>query len=154
MKNVRKILTTTDISEASAAGVRYALELAQHEQAELVLLNVADVLEGIPYPTGTETSFKSPETILKEHEERTRTFLDSRFPELVRQVSPQIVTDLGVPHERIVEQAENAGADLIVMATHGRSGAGRLFLGSVAEQVVRHAACPVLTVRQPGIKAA
>lgn len=153
MKNVRKILTTTDMSEASAAGVRYALEMAQHEKAALILLNVADMMEGLPYPAGTQTKFKSPETLLKEHEERARAFLTTRFPELAQEVDLQVITDLGVPDQRIVEQAEKAGVDLIVISTHGRSGPGRLFLGSVAEQVVRHAACPVLTVRSTPQKA-
>ena len=147
MRNVRKILTTTDISEASMAGVRYALEIAEREKAEVILLNVADVMEGMPYPAGTETKFKPPDTILQEHEEKTRSFLTSHFPELAKRVNVQIITDLGVPHQRIVEHAEDAGVDLIVISTHGRSGVGRLFLGSVTEQVVRRAGCPVLTVR-------
>jgi len=154
MKNVRKILTTTDISEASAAGVGYALELAQREKAELVLLNVADLMEGLPYPSGTETRFKSPEMILKEHEERTRSFLTNHFSDLIKQVDVQVLTDLGVPHQRIVEQAENLGADLIVLSTHGRSGPRRVLLGSVAERVVRHAGCPVLTVRHSAAETA
>jgi nucleotide-binding universal stress UspA family protein len=49
----------------------------------------------------------------------------------------------------ILEVAEEASADLIVMGTHGRSGLGRLLMGSVAEQVVRKAPCPVLTVKMP-----
>jgi len=149
MKNINKVLTTTDASEASAAGVGYALEIALREKAELILLNVADVMEGIPFPAGTETSFKSPEAVLNKHDQRTRAFLTSHFPELSEQVNVQVITDLGVPHQQIVAQAEKLGADLIVISTHGRSGAQRLFLGSVAEQVVRHAACPVLTIRNP-----
>jgi nucleotide-binding universal stress UspA family protein len=51
-------------------------------------------------------------------------------------------------HE-IVSQAREVGADLIVMGTHGRHGVNRVFVGSVAERVVRTAHCPVLTVRTP-----
>jgi len=53
----------------------------------------------------------------------------------------------GSPAETIVEQARALGADLIAMTTHGRSGLGRMFYGSVAEAVLRHAPCPTLLVR-------
>jgi nucleotide-binding universal stress UspA family protein len=54
----------------------------------------------------------------------------------------------GDPAAEIVRLAESEGADMIVMATHGRTGLRRLLMGSVAEAVVRRAACPVLTVKQ------
>jgi nucleotide-binding universal stress UspA family protein len=53
----------------------------------------------------------------------------------------------GRPDEEIVAAARDAGADLIAMSTHGRSGLGRLLFGSVAEQVLRHADVPVLMIR-------
>ncbi|MFW6188595.1 MAG: universal stress protein, partial [Actinomycetota bacterium] len=55
----------------------------------------------------------------------------------------------GIPAEVIVRQAEEADVDLIAMGTHGRSGMAHFLLGSTAERVVQHAACPVLTVRRP-----
>jgi nucleotide-binding universal stress UspA family protein len=55
----------------------------------------------------------------------------------------------GRPEQMIVEYANAGGFDLIVMGTHGRTGLSHLFMGSVAERVVRKAACPVLTVRDP-----
>jgi nucleotide-binding universal stress UspA family protein len=54
---------------------------------------------------------------------------------------------VGPPAETIVEVAEREGAELIVMGTHGRTGLARLLMGSVAEEVVRKAKCPVLTVK-------
>jgi nucleotide-binding universal stress UspA family protein len=60
----------------------------------------------------------------------------------------------GVPADEIVEAAIDYGADLIVMATHGRSGLQHLLSGSVAEQVMRHARCPVVTVRAAAAAAA
>jgi nucleotide-binding universal stress UspA family protein len=53
----------------------------------------------------------------------------------------------GVPFERILDAAEDHRIDLIVLATHGRTGIKRLIIGNVAERVVRHAMCPVLTVK-------
>ena len=55
----------------------------------------------------------------------------------------------GDPATAIVEAAEETGADLVVMGTSGRTGLTRLLMGSVAEEVLRHAPCPVLTVRGP-----
>jgi universal stress protein A len=54
---------------------------------------------------------------------------------------------VGIPYRKIVEVAADEKLDLIVMATHGRTGFSHLFLGSVAEKVVRTAPCPVLTIR-------
>ena len=56
---------------------------------------------------------------------------------------------IGEAGSAITQTAENHKCDLIVMGTHGRSGLGRLMLGSVAEEVLRHAACPVLTLKAP-----
>lgn len=120
----------------------------------MIVFNVADMLEGMPRTPGVDAKFKTPQDILAEHEKRTGASLASHFSDLAQRVNVQIVTDLGVPHQRIVAKAEEAGVDLIVMSTHGRSGVGRLFLGSITEQVVRHAVCPVLTIRPQTAKAA
>ena len=60
---------------------------------------------------------------------------------------------IGSPPRKIVETAEAEHVDLIVMATHGRTGLSHLLIGSVAERVVRTAPCPVLTIRPPAEKA-
>ena len=60
---------------------------------------------------------------------------------------------IGSPSQKIVETAEAEHVDLIVMATHGRTGLSHLLIGSVAERVVRTAPCPVLTIRPPAEKA-
>jgi nucleotide-binding universal stress UspA family protein len=56
----------------------------------------------------------------------------------------------GLPADEILRAARRARADLIVMGTHGRTGVSRVFMGSVAERVVRESRCPVLTVRAHG----
>jgi nucleotide-binding universal stress UspA family protein len=55
---------------------------------------------------------------------------------------------IGDPAHEITDRATKQGADLIVLSYHGRTGAARLFIGSVAERVVRHAHCPVLVLRE------
>jgi nucleotide-binding universal stress UspA family protein len=59
------------------------------------------------------------------------------------------VIEAGDPADVICRTAERLGSDVIVVGSHGRTGLGRLFLGSVSEHVVRHAPCPVLVVRHP-----
>ena len=66
-------------------------------------------------------------------------------PENVR---GQALVRLGQPHREITEAAKELHVDLIVLATHGYTGLKHAFLGSTAERVVRHAPCPVLTVRE------
>jgi universal stress protein A len=58
----------------------------------------------------------------------------------------------GIPYEEILRKAEETGASLIVLGTHGRTGIDHLIFGSTAERVVRSAACPVLTIRLPVIE--
>jgi len=57
--------------------------------------------------------------------------------------------EIGNPHHVIVEKAKELGIDVIVIATHGRSGLSHILLGSVAEKVIRHAPCPVFVIRNP-----
>jgi nucleotide-binding universal stress UspA family protein len=64
-------------------------------------------------------------------------------------VSCEYVPLQGNPEQRIVELAKDRGVTLIVMGTHGRAGLAHVLLGSVAERVLRHAPCPVMTVRVP-----
>jgi universal stress protein A len=59
------------------------------------------------------------------------------------------LVDIGVPYQRILETAKAEPVDLIVRATHGRTGLSHLVLGSIAERVARLAPCPVLTIRPP-----
>jgi nucleotide-binding universal stress UspA family protein len=74
--------------------------------------------------------------IRKEYLEELRGFEDIQY-DILR----------GIPYEEITKYAEENDIDLIVIATHGRKGLDRLFFGSTAEKVVKHARCPVLTVR-------
>ncbi|MCB9617598.1 MAG: universal stress protein, partial [Sandaracinus sp.] len=68
-----------------------------------------------------------------------------RFPDVSKIKTALVISESAV--KGIVEYAERENVDLIVIATHGRSGLSRMLIGSVAEKVVRHAACPVLTLR-------
>jgi nucleotide-binding universal stress UspA family protein len=142
---VRHILAPTDFSEVSNQALTMALELAQTFGATLSLLHV---IELPPFPVQVLEPGKAGMLLLTELEQQANREL-SQLPAGVEvgKVAISRYVDTGTPHRTIVETAEALKADLIVMATHGRSGLGHTFIGSVAERVVRTAPCPVLTIR-------
>jgi nucleotide-binding universal stress UspA family protein len=158
MKQVRKILAPTDLSDLSRAGVRYALETAALTGAEVVLFNVVGFSEATPYydvdygylteqlPTQTE--------IVEEHRRGLSKFVKENFAELAAPVKVTEVVEIGTPYEKIIDKARDDNADMIVLSTHGRTGLKHMLIGSVAEKVVRLAECPVITVRPVASSAA
>ena len=148
---IRHILAPTDFSEHATQAVTTAFELAQTFGAKLTVLHV---VEAPSYLVDSHASAHQGPLVLKILEEQAKRELDhlrSQIPgtqvEIVRRVM------VGVPYQRITETAATEPVDLIVMATHGRTGLRHLLLGSVAERVVRLAPCPVLTIRPPGARA-
>ncbi len=141
MDKVKKILAPTDLSETSATGVRYALELAKGSGAEVTIYYVIGPEE---FRGGYRELLKDPIGVT---ESELRRFVETHCGDLTPGIETHIAVELGTPESNIVEKANASGADLIVLATHGRTALAHVLLGSVAERVVRHAACPVLTVR-------
>lgn len=142
----RRILHASDFSPASRRAFTEAVALAEANRAELILVHVVGVV--IP---PLEDSYVSPRA-LDRMITSTRTDARKRLDALVRKAKAAGVTVTGelldgTPRDAIPRAARRKRADLIVMGTHGRTGLGKLFLGSVAERVVRTAHCPVLTVR-------
>jgi len=155
MDRVKKILAPTNFSELSKLGVRHALEMARIQGADVTVYHVADYKEVFPYPPGSEdgtgTYYLTAEELLTVHELKHRrelmdTFLTENFSDLTSNVRVHREADIGVPYEMIVKKAAKEGMDMIVMSTHGRTGLHHLLAGSVTEQVVRRATCPVLSV--------
>jgi nucleotide-binding universal stress UspA family protein len=88
---------------------------------------------------------------LEELEQVARRELARLLPEAeTAHVAVTRLVVMGMPYQRILETAADEQVDMIVMATHGRTGLSHLFMGSVAERVVRTSPCPVLTIRPPG----
>jgi nucleotide-binding universal stress UspA family protein len=139
MLPIRTILHPTDFSPQSAAGYQMACALARDYGARLVLLHVhpVDMVYGEGYVLPPD-----PAAILEE----LRQELD-RMPPPDPGVRVDRAIEDGDPVTEILETARETGCDLIVMGTHGRTGVGRLLLGSVAEAVLRKAPCPVLTMK-------
>ena len=151
MNRIRKILAPVDLSEFSKLGVRYALDLAQWQQSEVLIYNVITV-EETPFPQGSE------EWVIQQTDmPKFKKIIEQRrklFDRFVREAcadslpSGQVRHDIGVgtPYKRIIEKAEQENVDLIVMSTHGRTGLAHMLIGSVTERVLRRAPCPVLAL--------
>jgi nucleotide-binding universal stress UspA family protein len=143
MIELRRILCPTDLSELSARALRHAIALASWYEAEIRLVHVEHQLvahraaPGFPAWTALDPSIRH--LLLKQLE---------AFAEPARRAGVRVSLDVhaGVVGTEVLAEASALPADLIVMATHGRSGVQRLMLGSVTEHVLHKAACPVLTV--------
>jgi nucleotide-binding universal stress UspA family protein len=147
---MRTIVVATDFSTAARPALAAALDCARRDRARLVVLHVL-------VPPSPFVGDDLPGSWL-ELEARARRDAERRLAAAVSQAERAGITTTGtlvkgVPAEVIVRVARREGADLIVIGTHGRSGLGRLFMGSVAARVLGTATCPVLTVRGRARKA-
>jgi nucleotide-binding universal stress UspA family protein len=135
---IRHILSPTDFSEHAKQAVTSAFELAQTFAAKLSLLHVIEL------PVyAIEVALP-----LEDLERDARRELSLLLPKAeAAHVDVTRLVDIGLPYQKILQTATSEQVDLIVMATHGRTGLGHLVIGSVAERVVRMAPCPVLTIR-------
>ena len=138
---IKTILHPTDFSELAAFAFRLACSLARDYGARLVVLHVAEP----PMAFAGEGVLMLPSAVdVKTLQERLHQL---RPPDPKIQVDHLLVE--GPAASEILRVAEETRCDVIVMGTHGRTGLGRLLMGSVAEQLVRRAPCPVVTVKTP-----
>ena len=146
MGGFRRILCPTDFSPASRAAFRKAVELARWSRGEILLLHV--LVPAVPV-TGDAyvppATWEAIEAAARRSAERALASWIARATGLRGRIRPLLL--YGQPHDRIVRTARARHVDLVVMGTRGRTGLSRVFLGSVAERVIRTAPCPVLTVR-------
>ena len=141
--HIQEILVPFDFSEHSKMALRYALEFAGQMDAAITLINVIEP----PLVNPEAILFTpNPDQIIHTAENTVTQFCQQeKFkPPVMR---PTVVLS-GTPCERIVETARIKKVDLIIIATHGRTGLAHFLLGSTAEKVIRHAPCPVLVVRR------
>ena len=149
-ENFKKILVTTDFSEAGDHAIAHAFRMAADHNAEVLLCHVIETLVA-PNPLYAyyyPSELMSPE-IRARAESDARAALLQRVPQdkPLSDVPHRTVVVHGMPADEIIRAAEEHGADLIVIATHGHTGLKHLFMGSVAERVIRHVHCAVLVVR-------
>jgi nucleotide-binding universal stress UspA family protein len=149
--NIRHILAPTDFSDYSKKAISDAFELARTFGAKLSLLHV---IEPPPYPIEGFAPSAVGADLLGDLEQQASTELAQVLPD-AQEATVEVTraVAIGSPSQKIVETAEAEHVDLIVMATHGRTGLSHLLIGSVAERVVRTAPCPVLTIRPPAEQA-
>jgi nucleotide-binding universal stress UspA family protein len=140
---IRKILVPTDFSPGAAAAIDEARMLAKAFEATLTLFHVYS-LPTYVFPDGSTFVAGAEVTARIQHDVEEAL---SRAAQTIHDVPVETRSQIGSAWDEIVRTAREY--DLVVMGTHGRTGLRHLFLGSVAEKVVRHAHCPVLTVRLP-----
>jgi nucleotide-binding universal stress UspA family protein len=146
MARTRRILHATDFSPASRAALAKAIELARVQKAELVICHVMSAV--IPMMGEGYISPQVYEDIATSTRRAAQRQLDAIVARARRAgARARGLLVEGVPFDRIGRVARSQKADLVVMGTHGRTGLGRLFLGSVAERVVATSPVPVMTVR-------
>jgi nucleotide-binding universal stress UspA family protein len=145
VSDYRRILVATDFSPASAPAFDEALRLAKGSRAQLLVAHAYQEHDLPAIGFAATTAFDEWD---RESRERALGQLELLLARARREgIDAHPLLLAGFPDEAIVESARQQGADLIVVGTHGRRGAARLFLGSVAARVVASAACPVMTVR-------
>jgi nucleotide-binding universal stress UspA family protein len=128
--SIRRILVAVDDQPASIRAAEFGSELGRSLSGEIGLINVNNV--AAEYARAEQGSKR----LLKDFRDR-----------LSLPPSTQEFVETGLPAATIVKKAKEWPADIIVVASHGRSGVPRALLGSVAEEVMRTAPCPVLVVR-------
>jgi nucleotide-binding universal stress UspA family protein len=148
MISLKRVLVPIDFSETSEAALKYGVELAGTFGASLHLLHVVN------QPLHEAWVAYAPPGAFVDIVER---FTTHALESLERLVAPTEVTSgrvvlrtvCGDPIDEILKYARDHNTDLIVCGTHGRRGWAHIAMGSVAENVVRRAPCPVLTVHHP-----
>lgn len=141
---IRQILCATDLSDASEPAWQEAQRLGGVCEADILVLHVV-----APVVVAAEGYF--PAAAYQDLVDATHRDAHARLDRLLGTADPRLKlrsrVEAGAAAQRILEVAREEAADLVVMGTHGRSGLGRLVMGSVADRVVRQATCPVVTVR-------
>lgn len=149
-EDFKRILVTTDFSERGDHAVGHAFRMAADHGAEVILLHV---IETVVAPNPLYAQYYPAELLNPDFHARAQKEAQEALVERVpaegelANVPYTTVVAHGSPADEIIRIAGERQADLIVIATHGRTGFRHLFLGSTAERVVRHVQCPVLVVR-------
>ncbi|MCK5146764.1 universal stress protein [bacterium] len=145
----KRILCPTDFSEFSLEALQTAITLAEQFSAELIVAHIVMpipivpvTIKGYEYSEFNITLYQ--EELIVQHRNLLNELITERIPSDIH-VTPVVL--VGNEADEIVKCAEVEKADLIVIATHGRTGIKRMFLGSVAENVMRHTVHPVLMIR-------
>lgn len=144
---LQTVLVATDFSDAADIAIRYGRALAQKFDATIHVLHVADDISASAMATpGYVGDFGAYQESFEQECCAKVTATLSEADRAALRAKCVVVTS-SEPAQAILDYARTNTADLIIVGTHGHGGLGHLIMGSVAETIVRNAACPVLTVR-------
>jgi universal stress protein A len=146
---IKTILCPIDFSEVSANAMEYAVFLASHHHAELLLLHVVEYLQEFEH---YQILVFTPQELAKEMEKQAYEQLKKLTEQIKKNIKVKTIVRQGKAFMEIIREAKEKDMDLIVMGSHGRTGISHMLMGSVAEKVVRKAGCPVLIVRDKNIQ--
>ena len=163
LPQIQTILYATDLEPHGPAVFRYALSLAQHYDAKIVLLHAVEPLgQTARSLVRNVLPANQIEELQKQTMERIFDEIRARITKLHEEVTASsgtqanLVSDVrvveGFPATAVLEQADVLKADLVVMGTHGRSGMGEFVLGSVAHKVIQQSRVPVLLAPLRGLQ--
>jgi universal stress protein A len=139
LTNFKRVLCPVQFDPNSLAALGVAKDIAKQNNGKLIVLSVVS-----PHVDPTRVGGAA----MAAHDEKLAEQELARLKrEMLNDVEHETDLRIGNPAEDIIKAEHDYGADLVVMATHGRTGVAHLVLGSVAERVVRESACPVLTIR-------
>ena len=145
-KLYKNILVPLDGSELAETALADAIELAKLNQAKVILFQVVDQPDQVLYPNTGHPIYLDQQWANQRIE--TLKYLNEVRQRLANgSVTVEAAVEMGLVAEKIIDYARRHEIDLIVMATHGRSGLSRWVYGSVADKVLRGAEAPVLLVR-------
>ena len=148
MFKIKNILLPTDFSKTSLTAAEYAVELADEYKAKLHVLNV---LEKIPPILAIRSLDLSREKIIESIDADAQANLLDAIKKIKKIRDVEIVSAIrkGIDYEEIIKYSKEKKIDVIVLATHGRTGLIHTLLGSVAEKVIRYSKIPVLVTTPP-----
>jgi nucleotide-binding universal stress UspA family protein len=148
MFKIKNILLPTDFSKISLTAAEYAIELADQYKAKLHVLNV---LEKTPPILAIRSLDVSREKIIESIDADAQEHLKECIKKIKKIKDVEIVAAIqkGIDYEEIIKYSKDKKIDMIVIATHGRTGILHTLLGSVAEKVIRYSKIPVLVTTPP-----
>ena len=148
-KSFNKLLVPTDFSDLSVAALEYVQSFSTFRKSTIYLMHVVESVPMLAFPAAGA----DPEAVMVNAVQDAKSDLEKFIREKVRSLENVVpVIHRGVPYREITQFAKSASVDLIVIATHGRTGVAHAIMGSVAEKVVRHSTVPVLTIKPAEIR--
>jgi len=140
--SLKNILVPIDFSNHSRKALQYAVPLAVQNGARIILLHVVGKM--VVYPTEMSPVIPDEKEIIASAHKQLAALAQKSIPGPLR---GRVLIHVGEPFDEITRLAKQLKAGLIICTTHGYTGLAHVLLGSTAERIVRHAPCPVLTIK-------